>query len=426
MAAGRIIINYGRVFINYRRDDSRADSGRLYDYLDARLPGHVFRDVGSLEPGVDWQEAIVKVLSQSDACVVVIGCNWLNIKGDDDTRRLDDPKDTVRREVVAALQRNMRIFPVLVGGAKMPKQHELPPDLQPLCDRQALEITEQDWAEGCAKLAAALEIALGFPKPAPTPQPTVAPPKKASGAKWFLVIAACAVFGFIALIALSLKKPTETAQSTQLPGSTPAQQAQSTRLPVQPPPDQPLRRPQAQAVVPPPVTPSSLFGNWQASVNVNGQTLNELVELYGDYSFRVLLNGSSQAVGKWQSDSLGQITLTNGTNFVTGLHFTCGSRSNEDGTGRVQGNCSDQANNVWSFAMARASGVPSVAFVPRVDVSQLNLGERAAFIQLLGTLRCTCRCGMTVYMCLEKDPTCNYSPAIAQNALAGFLRTLRS
>jgi len=39
-----------KLFINYRRDDSRADAGRLYDRLHARYPGRVFRDVGSLEP----------------------------------------------------------------------------------------------------------------------------------------------------------------------------------------------------------------------------------------------------------------------------------------------------------------------------------------------------------------------------------------
>lgn len=421
----------GRIFINYRRDDSRADSGRIYDYLSARFPGKVFRDVGSLEPGVDWQQAIGKVLSQSDACVVVIGCNWLNIKGDDGTRRLDDPNDTVRREVFAALQRNMRIFPVLVGGAKMPKPHELPPDLQPLCDRNALEITEQDWTECCAKLARGLETALALSQPAPSP-PAVVAVNKSSGAKWFVALGLAALLVFGIVVALALKKPSETTQAAngnlppvqQAPVS-PLEVSPPSPLPVRPPQNQPAPKPRPQAVAPAPATPSSMFGNWAATVNVNGATLFETVELYGDQSFRVLLNGMSQAVGKWQSDPLGQVALTNGTNFVTGLHFSCGSRSNEDGANRVQGNCSDQANNVWSFSMTRAAGVLPIAVVPRVNLSQLSLGERAAFIQLLNTLPCTCRCGMTVYMCLEKDPTCNYSPAIANNALARFLRTVR-
>jgi len=36
----------GKIFINYRRDDSRADAGRLYDRLHARYPARIFRDVG--------------------------------------------------------------------------------------------------------------------------------------------------------------------------------------------------------------------------------------------------------------------------------------------------------------------------------------------------------------------------------------------
>jgi hypothetical protein len=149
-----------KIFINYRRDDSRADSGRLYDRLSARFPGRVFRDVASLEPGVEWHEAIARVIGQADACIVVIGKNWATISDNSGRRRLDDPRDTVRQELAAALERKMRVFPVLVGGARMPEEEELPADLQAVCRRNALEITEQDWDEGFNKLVKALETAL--------------------------------------------------------------------------------------------------------------------------------------------------------------------------------------------------------------------------------------------------------------------------
>jgi hypothetical protein len=49
----------GKTFISYRRDDSPASAGRLYDRLtthfDRRL---VFMDVDALEPGTDFVEAI--------------------------------------------------------------------------------------------------------------------------------------------------------------------------------------------------------------------------------------------------------------------------------------------------------------------------------------------------------------------------------
>jgi hypothetical protein len=152
----------GKIFINYRRDDSRADAGRLYDRLVMRFPGEVFRDVTSLEPGVEWHEAIARVLAEADACIVVIGKDWLKISDATGRRRLDDPRDTVRQELVTALGRKMRVFPVLVGGAKMPQEEELPADLQSLCRRNALEITEQDWDEGFNKLSSVLASSLGL------------------------------------------------------------------------------------------------------------------------------------------------------------------------------------------------------------------------------------------------------------------------
>lgn len=412
----------GKIFINYRRDDSRGDSGRIYDFLNTRFPGQVFRDVGSLEPGANWQQAIGRVIGQSDACIVVIGCNWLNIKGDDGQRRLDDPADTVRREVFAALQRDITVIPVLVGGAKLPKPQELPLDLQPLCDRNALAMTEEEWPECCQKLARALETALGGGPGIATGNVVVRSEKKSGAGKWLLALGIGGAILLMTVIAAAVanKQPAAVAPAPfQATNPSPSAQLPAVEQLPEPKRIAPVRRPIPAA------TASSVSGIWNAVVNTNGGTLNQVVEMYGDQSFRVLLNGTLQAVGGWQSDALGQVSLTNGINFVTGLHFSCGSRVNEDGTGSVQGNCSDRMNNTWSFSMTRGVGVPSIPFIPRVDVSRLTLAERAAFIQVLSMRRCTCPCGMSVYMCLEKDATCNFSPAIASNALVMFLRTTR-
>jgi TIR domain len=156
----------GKIFINYRRDDSRADAGRLYDRLHARYPARIFRDVGSLEPGIEWREAIEKVLSDSDACIVVIGKNWLTMTDTSGRRRLDDPRDVVRLELQKALSSGMRVFPLLVGGARMPAEEDLPADLQSLARRNALEVSEQDWNEDFDKLVAAIEKSLGWSAPA--------------------------------------------------------------------------------------------------------------------------------------------------------------------------------------------------------------------------------------------------------------------
>jgi hypothetical protein len=189
----------GKIFINYRRDDSRADAGRLYDRLHARYPARIFRDVGSLEPGIEWREAIEKVLSDSDACIVVIGKNWLTITDASGHRRLDDPRDVVRLELQKALSSGMRVFPLLVGGAKMPAEEDLPPDLQSLARRNALEVSEQDWNEDFDKLVAAIEKSLGWSAPAPA--------RPGSGSRKVFVIggavAALLVIGVVAALVLS-------------------------------------------------------------------------------------------------------------------------------------------------------------------------------------------------------------------------------
>ena len=51
------------------------------------------------------------------------------------------PEDLVRLEIEAALTRNVRVIPVLVEGARMPRAVELPASLKKLSSRQALELS---------------------------------------------------------------------------------------------------------------------------------------------------------------------------------------------------------------------------------------------------------------------------------------------
>jgi hypothetical protein len=46
------------VFINYRREDSSGHAGRLFDALSSHSAGRLFLDIDTLEPGVDFVEAI--------------------------------------------------------------------------------------------------------------------------------------------------------------------------------------------------------------------------------------------------------------------------------------------------------------------------------------------------------------------------------
>jgi TIR domain len=99
------------VFINYRREDSGGHAGRLYDRLRQRYgPDHVFRDIDAIAPGVDYAQRIEAAIGTCDAVIVLIGRDWLDVRGPDGRRRLDDPGDVLRREIVAALARGILVI----------------------------------------------------------------------------------------------------------------------------------------------------------------------------------------------------------------------------------------------------------------------------------------------------------------------------
>lgn len=145
-----------RIYISYRRADSAAWAGRLYD----RLVGHVgaeniFLDVSAIEPGIDFGSVIDDAVAGADALIVLIGPHWLGTSDESGRRRLDDANDFVRREVAAALAASVRVIPILVGGARMPSPRDLPAELAPLATLNALDLS-LDWNGGTERLASQL------------------------------------------------------------------------------------------------------------------------------------------------------------------------------------------------------------------------------------------------------------------------------
>jgi hypothetical protein len=164
-----------RIFISYRRNDDPGYAGRLYDQLSAHFgDDQVFMDLDSVPLGIDFAEYIEQTVETVDALIAVIGPTWLNCTDEEGARRLDQVDDFVRIEIRHALARNIRVVPVLVRGARMPKAEELPEDLQRLARRNALQVTDSEWRAGVKRLIESLQDALGGPaqvtKPAPTSQ----------------------------------------------------------------------------------------------------------------------------------------------------------------------------------------------------------------------------------------------------------------
>lgn len=177
-----------RVFISYRREDSAAYAGRIYDAMVARFgESNVFMDV-EMAPGVDFVEQIDTVVSSCAALIVVIGPSWATIEGDDGVPRLHEPTDFVRQEVTAACQRSdVTVIPALVNKAQMPRTEQLPDGMQPLARRNALELSDVRWRYDVGRLSDTLDELLdgytGFgtkraaepPAPAPPPAPPLSP-----------------------------------------------------------------------------------------------------------------------------------------------------------------------------------------------------------------------------------------------------------
>ena len=117
----------GGIFVSYRRQESAHLAGRLYDRLTDRFgEGQVFIDVNAIEPGVDFAEEISRAVAACQVLLAVIGPDWLMAVDERGRRRLDNPDDLVRLEIEAALARHVRVIPILVEGAVMPGQEDLP------------------------------------------------------------------------------------------------------------------------------------------------------------------------------------------------------------------------------------------------------------------------------------------------------------
>jgi hypothetical protein len=146
-----------RIFVSYRRSDVGGYAGRLHDVLVDRLgPAGVFFDVTAIDAGRDFADEIDEALAGSDAVLAVIGPGWLTAAGPDGVQRLSKPDDFVRTELGRALAANIRVVPVLVGGATLPVAAALPADLAELVDRQAVTIHDEAFRRDVDDLLRAL------------------------------------------------------------------------------------------------------------------------------------------------------------------------------------------------------------------------------------------------------------------------------
>ena len=174
------------IFINYRRDDAPGVAGRLFDHLSPKFSRkNIFMDVDAMKPGLDFVEQLDAHVSRCDVLLAVIGPRWLDAKDQKGQRRLYGDNDYVRIELASALKRKIPVVPVLVDGAGMPSEDELPPDLKPLVRRHALELRHTRFVDDAEAIVGALE--------------ELAPPRRLP---WRFILAGATIVAGVAAVAV--------------------------------------------------------------------------------------------------------------------------------------------------------------------------------------------------------------------------------
>ncbi len=173
----------GKVFISYRRAGNPKDALLVFNHLKEKLGHpHVFMDVRGIRPGDDFVEVLEQQLADCTVLLALIGPDWLQVKDAQGLRRLDDEDDFVRVEIRTALNKaGMRVVPVLLDGAPMPRKADLPEDLQRLTRRQGLPVNAADPHAFDSATGRLLEVlletlALQTHTPQTSAKPPVSPP----------------------------------------------------------------------------------------------------------------------------------------------------------------------------------------------------------------------------------------------------------
>lgn len=125
------------MFINYRGEDSQLAAALIDRELASRFGSDsVFLDCRSIRAGADFQKELLGHLRECSVLLVVIGPHWLTLTDTAGNRRIDDPQDWIRREIVAAFASDLYVIPVLIDQGRLPAEKELPEDIAHLARRQ--------------------------------------------------------------------------------------------------------------------------------------------------------------------------------------------------------------------------------------------------------------------------------------------------
>jgi hypothetical protein len=147
------------IFISYRREHTAFIVGRLHERLATHFgAGEIVRDIENNDPYADFGQRLDKVVASSAAFLAIVSDRWLVDRNPAGKRPIGVPRDWVQREVETALRRpDVLVIPVLVEGAIMPGEHEMPYSIRSLVMHNPMRLSDAAWDDQVDQLIVALE-----------------------------------------------------------------------------------------------------------------------------------------------------------------------------------------------------------------------------------------------------------------------------
>ena len=150
------------IFVSYRRDDTPAAAGRIYDALVSVFgKDRVFKDVDAIGAGEDFQEVIRTNLRHTVVVVAVIGKKWEGPRGFLRRTRLLDDGDWVRVELELARSFRIPVIPLLIDRDTPPSSNSLPSVLQYLSKIQSPQLRHERWGDDMASVIREIQTKYG-------------------------------------------------------------------------------------------------------------------------------------------------------------------------------------------------------------------------------------------------------------------------
>ena len=142
-----------RIFINYRRQDTEAEANWLHEILSEQFgDDNVFIDTDDIQAGMDFEQVLRQQIDSCDVFLAMIGRDWATAVDERGHRRLAGAQDFVRREIRAALAREVLVIPVLIEGTPLPSEMEFPADIAQLRRRHAVGLRIRDFRQDVERM----------------------------------------------------------------------------------------------------------------------------------------------------------------------------------------------------------------------------------------------------------------------------------